>query len=1056
MKKKIQQVSNYQHRKSIKDFLLAMRITTLLLFSIVFHSMADKDYSQYDKTEIMIYVEHVNQPQRKTITGTVVDENGTSIIGANIVEKGTSNGTITDIDGNFRLDVENEAILQITYIGYLTQEINISYQTSIDIVLQEDTQALEEVVVIGYGSIQRKDLTGAVSSIEGTEIQKIKGTQLSQALQGSIPGLMVTRSSSMPAASATIRVRGVTSIGDSDPLIIVDGIPYANIDDVNPNDIQDVTVLKDAASASIYGARAAAGVILITTKNAKEGETSFEFDVSFGFEKPTEFPSPVGVIRYLEMANEMTWNDAGNPEGVKYPLYSQDEVENWIQYNKTNPNAYPITDWIDLLINDSAPRQRHQFALTYGGQKIKSRASINYENTDALYDHRSYERITARVNNNIKFSDYLSSSIDFSFNRSISKSPTVNPIQHTQRYAPIYAAFWEDGRLAGGKDGANMYAMLHYGGFDNNWNNKFTGRISLEFKPIDNLIFTGVISPYFYFRKEKQFTKQIPYYAANDPTALLGYINGYTQTSLREQRAEEQSFTKQWYANYFNNFKGHNLNIMGGYEDYTYFREAIEGESDYLELSNYPYMDVGNPEYMRMNGGSVESAYRSFFGRLMYDYNKRYFFQFNARYDGSSRFHRDHRWSFFPSLSTAWNISEEPFMQNVKYLSHLKLRGSLGSLGNERIGNYPYQSSISFTNALFWTGNDIVSKTAAAQVGYAMTNISWETTETWDIGLDAYFLNNRLQFTGDYYYKKTKDMLLSLQIPMFSGYTNPQQNAGIMSTKGWEFKLSWHDKIGKVGYSVSANLSDYVSKMGNLSGTVFLGDQIIKEGSEYNEWYGYVSEGIFQSQEEVENSALLYSSVKPGDIKYKDISGPEGVPDGKITPEYDKVLLDSSLPRFLYGGNINLDYKNFDLSFIFQGVGKQKSRITPNMVRPFYSWWSSPSKVIDGNYWSMYNTEVENLNAKYPRLSYQSAESNNYEMSDFWLINGAYFRLKNITLGYTLPSKIVSKIGMSNVRIYTTVSDIFKIDNYPKGWDPEATHNSYISSTYNFGISIKF
>src|SRR5690606_19276354 len=309
----------------------------------------------------------------------------------------------------------------------------------------------------------------------------------------------------------------------------------------------------------------------------------------------------------------------------------------------------------------------------------------------------------------------------------------------------------------------------------------------------------------------------------------------------------------------------------------------------------------------------------------------------------------------------------------------------------------------------------------------------------------------------DYYVKSTRDMLLELEVPDYLGFDNPDQNTGIMKTRGWEFVLNWSDRIGDdFRYSASVNLSDFKSTMGNLGGTVFTGDQIIREGSQYHEWFGYISDGLFQTQEQVDNAAVLHSAVKPGDVRYRDISGPDGVPDGAITPEYDKVLLGGSLPRYTYGGNISVGYKAFDLSAIFQGVGKQSSRLAPNMIQPFESTWTSPSTYYDGNYWSLYNTAAQNENALFPRLSHQSAKNNNYEMSDFWLFKGNYFRLKNVTLGYNLPKSFLDRIHMNAVRLYVSGTDLFSISDYPPGYDPESINSSYISSTYSIGLNIKF
>jgi len=991
------------------------------------------------------------------LTGQVTDEKGITIIGAIVTQKGTKNVTTTDLNGFFTMNVPVDAILKVNLVGYKATEFQTEGNKEVKIILSEEVRDLDEVVVIGYGTLKKTDLTGSVATVNGKDMSKIKAPTLTQSLQGSMSGVSVTRNSSAPGASGTIRVRGITTIGESDPLIIVDGVPVSNIDDVNSNDVESISVLKDAASASIYGARAAAGVILVTTKRARFGQMGIEYSGSFGIEKPTRFPEVVGVTKYMQMMNEMTWNDAGNPVNGDYAVYTEDDINNWLQRSIENPNQYPNTDWKNILINDYASKQSHQLTASYGGEKIKSNVSVNYENTDGIYNYRNYQKLNIRLNNRFNVGKHLSAIVDFSTLYSENKSPSINPIETAYKYPAIYAATWADGRVAEGKGGGNIYARLHYGGFENVTGTKLAGTFSMEYKPIKDLTITGVWSPSLFFQNGKDFNKQISIYDADDPSVFLEYVTGATSTSLYEERDNRKTVTKQLLANYNKTFKEkHDLNIMAGYEDYTYFYETLTAQAENFVVTEYPYLDLGPLDYMLNAGNATHTAYRSFFGRIIYDYNNKYFGQANIRYDGSSRFHPDYRWASFPSFSAGWVISRESFMKDLSALSFLKFRASWGTLGNERIGDYPYQSLIGYSNTLFSQGGSPVSNTTAAQVDYAIPDISWETTKTWDIGLDASFFDNRLTLCGDYYDKVTKGMLLELEIPDYTGYGNPQQNAGRMYTKGWEFQIGWKDNIGKLGYSVNFNLSDYKSVMGNLSGIVFTGDQIIKEGSEYNEWYGYVSDGLYQTQEEVNSSAKLFTSVKPGDLKYVDISGPYGVPDGVINADYDKVLLGGSLPRYQYGGNLGLDYKAFDLYVAFQGVGKQNRRLNADMVEPFQTGYTTPTKVIEGKYWSVYNTEEQNLKATFPRLSYQSATYNNYLMSDFWLINGAYFRLKNITIGYTLPQKMVEKVGLSNLRVYASGTDLFSLDNYPQGWDPESASDAYISRSFSLGLSVKF
>jgi TonB-linked SusC/RagA family outer membrane protein len=994
---------------------------------------------------------------QQKVTGAVVDASGDPVIGASVSEKGTTNGISTQTDGRFTLTVSPGAVLRVSYLGYATQEIAIGNRTDLSITLEEDAKVMEEVVVIGYGVIKKADLSGSVASIGGEKLASIQATSVSQALQGSMPGVQITRSGSMPGDDATIRVRGVTTIGTSDPLILVDGIPGDL--SMNVDDIESISVLKDAASASIYGARASAGVILVTTKRAKEGAMSVDYSGTAGFVKATAFPGVVGYKRYMEMINEVGWNDSGNAQGNEYFTYPQDYIENYAENNRLDPGHYPITDWKAYLIKNSAPRQKHNLSVSYGDKAIKSKASIGYEKTDALYNNRSYAAITARINNSVKVNNYLSATVDGSYRRGISENTNINPLQAAYVYGPLWSPLWPDGRISEGRNGTNTYARLNYGGFNNSWSDYFTGRIALDFTPVKNFTITGVYAPKVSISKGKQMIKQVPYYDIDDPTLLRGYISGCENNSLSESRGESRSTTKQLLANYAVTLnKVQDLSLLAGYEDYYAFSESLGASSDMMALPGFPYLDRANLNYLSVSGNASENAYRSYFGRVNYDFANRYLFQANIRADESSRFHRDYRLGTFPSFSAGWVVTEEPFIKKLKLnsLSFLKFRASWGNLGNERVGNYPYQAIMAFENVVFVnSGGLLEAATTSAQQTYNVRDITWERTEVFDAGMDAVFLDNRLSLVFDYYKKTTHDMLLAYEIPDFMGYNNPQQNAGIMNTKGWDLQVEWRDKIGDFRYSVSANLSDYRSVMGNLAGTVFDGNTIIREGSEYAEYYGYLSDGLFLTEDDLASSPVLAPSVGLGDVKFKDVSGPDGVPDGKISPDYDRVLLGGSLPRYIYGGNINANYKGFDLFMTFQGVGKKTSLLAADQVYQTTAWYAFPD-FIDGNYFSYYNTDEQNAKAGYPRLSTMGYNGNNYKMSDYWLIDGSYFRLKNVAIGYTLPKKLVNGLQLSNVRLWASASDLFSIDNFPKGWDPEAGLTSYITKTFNFGIQIKF
>lgn len=1003
-----------------------------------------------------------NANQQKQVSGVVVDTNGDPVIGANIVEKGTTNGTISDVEGRFFLNLSSDATLVITYIGYIPQEVNVGGRSSLTITLHEDSEVLDEVVVIGYGTMRKKDLTGAVTAVKGDELASRKTTQLSTALQGAIAGVTVTRDNNAPGAAAgSIRVRGITTIGDTSPLVIVDGVP-GSINDVNPNDVESMSVLKDAASASIYGSRAAAGVILITTKRAQEKSLSINYNFEYGLEIPTKQPEYVGVKRFLETTNELRYND--NKTGGWNQAYSEDDINNWEKNNLTDPDKYPMTDWKGLIMKGSAPRQTHTISVAGGSKAVKSNASFVYDKVDGLYADRYYERFMIRANNDFTVNKYLGATLDFNFKRTKNHQPYYSPFSNMRLAPMIYPAVWANGEYANGKNGNNPYALVNSGGFKDEWYNQVGGRAAINITPLDGLKISGVIAPNYSFSKNKHFRKAVTYSLEDDPNMVGGYMEGYNTTKLSEERNDNYNVTIQGIVNYMKTFGKHDLNLMAGYETYYSFGENLGASRDQYELENFPYLNVGPLDLRDNSGSATELSYRSWFGRVAYNFDNRYLLQANIRYDGSSRFHSDYRWGAFPSFSAGWVISEEAFMKNadIDWLSFLKLRASYGTLGNERItdkdGNalyYPYQAFINFSDVLFYNNGSVVPELSAAQWAYAVENISWETTSSVDIGLDATFFNNRLRFTADYYKKQTKDMLLALEIPDYVGFDNPQRNTGKMYTNGYDLELAWNDRVGDLTYSVSANFSDFVSKMGDLGGTQFLGDQVKFKDSEFNEWYGYLSDGLMLTEEDL-NGPKLNNNVQLGDIKYKDVSGPDGVPDGIISPEYDRVLLGGSLPRFQYGGTLNLGYKGFDFSVAFQGIGRRNTRLSTAMVQPLKDNWGNTPAIIDGNYWTEKNTEAQNAQAFYPRLTYAN-NAVNYTMSDYWIFNGRYFRLKNLTLGYTLPVAWTEKVTIKQARIYVAANDLFCISKYPKGWDPEMGSSAYpITTSLLFGLSVKF
>jgi len=783
----------------------------------------------------------IEQSQQREIYGKVTDQSGEPLPGATVMVKGTTIGTVTDANGNFSLRIPSNAqTLQVSFVGMKTQEIALTGKVQIDVAMTEETIGLEEVIAIGYGTVKKSDLTGAISTLGGDQIAKRKTLKPTEALQGAIPGVNVIRTSGAPGEDPLIRIRGVTTIGTNTPLVIIDGV-QGLLSTINPNDIESISVLKDAASASIYGSRAAAGVILVTTKRAKQGQTNLEYNFESGFDVPTRLPEYLSAVPYMKLINEKVWNDNNNL-GTEYPTYSQELIENYPSLHAENPDKYPDTDWSTYL-NEYAPRQRHLLTLTSGEKNIRSIASLSYDKMNALTDGRTYERITTRTNNDITISKNLAGHFDLYYLNTYAETENSgNPSASLLRMDPITTAFYSDGRVADVRNGESPWALLLKAGNNKSWTSLITGKLSLDFQPISGLRILGTVAPTFNFYKNKRFIRQTAMTSLEDPSLVTGYVRGGETTRLNENRNDNKSITTQFTVTYIKDIGEHNINVLAGYEDYYSFAENLGASRDKFTLNDYPYLNLGSPEYRNNSGNASEYASQSFFGRIMYNYKSKYLFQINSRYDGSSRFHKDYRWGLFPSVSAGWVLSEESFMKNFDEVSYLKLRASWGTLGNERIiksdgsqDYYPYQSTVAFSNTLFYQGSDIVSNQTAYIPQYAIKDISWETTESYDFGMEINFFKDKLHLEGEYFRKTTRDMLLSLEIPDYIGLANPNQNTGKMHTNGWELTVQYRNKIGDFRYSLSGNIFDSKSVMGDLGGTEFLGDKVKFKGSEFNE-----------------------------------------------------------------------------------------------------------------------------------------------------------------------------------------------------------------------------
>lgn len=1029
----------------VEDLLVEVARQTQLSFRQINHNI---DVKKSKSIEPSVISEGVNA----VIRGTVKDEKGEPLPGVTVTLEGTNVGTITDIDGNYSLDVPENGALIFSFIGFERQRIVVGNTSIINVTLVEDASSLQEVVVMGYGVQTKKDLTGSVSTVNTESIDNRKAIQLSDALQGAMAGVTVSRTGSAPGQESTIRVRGITSLNVNDPLVIVDGVPGLSLQDINPNDVENITVLKDAASQAIYGARAAAGVILVTTKRGKDGKMQINFDSDFGFNSPTTLPKFTDAKTFRELSNERSINDGG---GI---IFDPAVNENYEQLNRDDPDRYPNTDWQALIFNNNPSlRQRHDLSLAMGTERLFTRASFGYMKEDGLFDNIGFDRITFRINNDIKFSKVLSANVDLGYRGSNSTNPAYErgAVADARRFPAWFSGIRQDGQWGEGKDGDNPYAEVVEGGNIQNKRDVFNATLGFTLNPVKGLSIRANVSPVYEFGNFEVF---------RTPPLIPRLDGGFfpqNQLNLTIGNQKVFSLTNQLFASYQKTVDDHNFDALVGYESFRTSWEQVEAQARDLSV-RLPALAFGDRSLAANQQFASENALESYFGRFSYDYKRKYYFQTNFRADGSSRFASDVRWGFFPSASVGWVISNENFTM-PGFISFLKLRASYGEVGNERVGNartggseffnfYPYQGIFQpITNILFYNNNQISPALGLVQNFLSDNFIQWEKTKTINAGLDFGFFEDRLTLSADYYVRRTEDIIDLLDIPNYLGFPqNTRTNVASMEASGLDIEVGYRGNIGRLNYSFNGNAAFVNTLVTNLGGEFFLaggGTLINRPGYAYNEWFGFKTDGLFQTQEEAD---LYGTGAQAGDVKILDLNG-----DGIINEE-DRVPLGPSLPRLNYGGSISLSYNNFDFNLVAYGIGKHTRRYEGFQVRPFDEAFGNIPLNIVGNFWSSENSPEENLAASYPRLSQTSFR--NYDNSDFWLFNGGFLRIQNVTLGYSLPSQLIERIRLKRVRTYVSLRDFFTIErNFLEGWDPEAGNTSYpIMKSVIVGFQFQF
>lgn len=977
----------------------------------------------------------VSQQSGKLVKGAVTDESGLSVIGANVFIKGTTVGTITDMEGNFSLEVPSDNdILVISYIGYVEQQIPVKNRKNWSIVLKEDAQNLDEVVVVGYGTQRKGNIATAVTTIKSDVLQNRPVQTVGEALQGQIPGLSVTAKGA-PGESPKLQLRGssvLKSDNSSEPLVLVDGVP-ADFNFLNPEDIESINVLKDAASSAIYGSRAANGVLLITTKRGKMGKPTFRYNGSVGVNTPMYMPQSISSAEYARIKNEAERNMG------RAPIYTDEDISKFA--NGTDLNRYPNTNWLDLAIQNSVTT-RHGLEASGGTEKVRYLVSAGVDHQTGIFPNTQQNVFNVRSSTDILITKKFGISFDIRYQlRDMDALNNQEDIYKQLIQAdPTMVAYYTDGSY-GYNPGffTNPLVPLYEGGQKYTNRHEASGIFKLDYEIIDGLKFTGIANVKYTFKNEESRARKVFY--KNYFTQEV-FENG--ENSFSDRRDYNAYYNLQALLNYKKSFGIHNLDILAGYQQESENSDWLKGARSGYPTDIIWELNPGPKDNWSNDGNGEHWALASFIGRINYDYDNKYILSLSMRSDASSRFAKGSRWSTFPSVAAAWRISQESFMKGIRsWLDDLKIRASWGQTGSATgLGLYPSYTLIS-------TGGLILNNTyqqIASLKTIGNQELTWEHSDMLNLGLDVKVLNSRLNFTGEYYIKNTKDILLEMPVPLEYGFGKPNMNVGEVRNKGWELSLSWNDRINDFGYSISGNLSDNRNEVIDLGGTgPWKGSNTYTDvGLPFNSIYGYESMGLFQSDEEVANAPFQNSNTAAGDIRYKNQNG-----DNKIDAN-DRVVIGDPNPHFLYGVNLGFDYKNFDLNMFFQGIGQKDRVIMDNFVRPFYD-----SSIFEHHldYWT-----PENTGAKYPRILNKDDGTHNYQQSDYWMINAGYFRMKNLQIGYTIPREILRPAGFDRVRVYFSANNLFTVSDFVPGMDPESEKSvSYpFARTYSFGLNVQF
>ncbi|MDR0542219.1 MAG: TonB-dependent receptor [Dysgonamonadaceae bacterium] len=981
--------------------------------------------------------------QNRPVTGTVKDaKTGEAIIGANVIWKGTSSGTITDFDGNFTITVPGDkAVLQIAYLGYATQDVTVDNRTRLEVMMQEDAINLNEMVVVGYSTQKKANLTGAVSVVSGEELGKRMTVSLSNALQGIMPGVTIQQTSGEPGADGgTIKIRGVGSIrSNTDPLVLLDGVETP-IDQVDPHSVESITVLKDASSASIYGFRSANGVILITTKRGKSGQVKVNYKGTLTTQSATNLPERVSTVQFMEQTN-LSYKNLGTNEPYDPAL-----IEEYRNYRADNWNRFE-TDWKGEILKNYALLTNHTINISGGNEKLSFMGVGNYVHQDGLIDNNSYSRFNLRLNLDAQIRKWLKFSLDANAVQGQRTTPSVSTakaIINKSLYMPgVLPGINADGTWGSGKNADNPIAAASVGGTSVTKTPDLTVNATITATPVKNLDLIAQYGRRTVTNRGTSFIRKWDYY---DRGVYLGQAP-LTAEGLTETWNENVRNYYRLQANYKFEINEHTVSAFGGFtaEDNVYTNMII-GKGGF-EFPGYEYLSNGTGQPSAV-GGANELAIASYYARLNYVYANKYLLEVNGRWDASSRFMRHLRWHLFPSASIGWILTEEKFMKEIPVLSHAKVRASYGWLGNQNlVTNYPAWSVVS-PGYSYWFNKEL--NPGVAIVTMSNPDITWENSTQFDLGLDLGFWNNKLSFTGDYYIRYVRDMLMQFPPPYFQGLNPDYRNAAVLRNDGWEIAINWKSKVGAVNYGISLVLDDVRNKVLDLKGRTYQ-DFSIMEGYPYNAQWGYRTDGYFQTVEETLESAYFATKTpKVGYVKYVNQN------DDNIINNDDMVYLGDAFPHYNFSVNLTASWKNLDALVFIQGVGQRSAYMSGVGLLPFANGSSLFTHQLDS--WSK-----DNRNAAYPILLPEANAGDNFQKSDKWVRNGAYGRLKTVEIGYTLPASLTKKGQIDNVRLFVNGNNLFTVSNFYKGYDPEVSYGGSVGGefypvmrTFTFGLDVKF